>query len=151
MSIHPIYAEQIMTGHKRVEFRKRPVADDVTHVLIYATAPVCRVIGVFSIEEQISQPPRALWRDFKDVGGIAYNDLMKYYRGYTVGTGIRVKKAFAASTPLCLVKDLGIDHPPQSYRYLDKALAQRVMSSLFPQSAGTEGTGTTHQAAVVST
>ena len=39
MSIHPVYANAILTGDKKVEFRKRRLAADVTHVLVYATAP----------------------------------------------------------------------------------------------------------------
>ncbi len=138
MSIHPVYAEQILSGQKRVEFRKRPVAGDVTHVLIYATAPVRRVVGVFSVEEQVSESPRELWGAFKEVGGIAYRDLMKYYRGHSVGTGIRVKMAYTASTPLCLAEDLGINHPPQSYLYLEADLAHRALSLLLPQLTDTK-------------
>ncbi len=40
MSIHPQYANAIVEGTKRVEFRKRPLARNVTHVIVYATAPV---------------------------------------------------------------------------------------------------------------
>lgn len=150
MSIHPVYAEQILSGHKRVEFRKRPVAGDVTHVLIYATAPVRQVVGVFCVEEQVSESPRDLWGDFKEVGGIAYKDLMKYYRGHSVGTGIRVKMAYAASTPLSLAEDLGINHPPQSYLYLKADLAQRALALLLPQSTDTKVAATSHQTATVS-
>ncbi len=39
MSVHPRFAEAIMDGRKKIEFRKRPLADDVSVVWVYATAP----------------------------------------------------------------------------------------------------------------
>src|SRR5690606_16414773 len=40
MSIRPEYAERILAGTKRIEFRKRPLASDITDVIVYATTPV---------------------------------------------------------------------------------------------------------------
>lgn len=134
MSIHPGYARQIIAGTKRVEFRKRPLASDVTHVLVYATAPISHVVGVFTVEDQVSQSPQNLWGTFKDVAGIAYSDLMSYYNGHSVGTGIQVREAYAAPTPLRLMDDLGITHPPQSYRYVDKTLARNVLRDIISPS-----------------
>ena len=48
MSIHPRYAEAILSGQKRVEFRKRRLAPDVTTVLVYATQPVGVLVGRLS-------------------------------------------------------------------------------------------------------
>ena len=45
MSIHPEYAEALLDGTKTVELRKSPVAGDISHIVIYATAPVQRVLG----------------------------------------------------------------------------------------------------------
>lgn len=75
---------------------------------------------------------RALWKSFRDGAGIAYTDLMKYYRGHKLGTGIRVKEAYSSPTPLCLLEDLGIDHPPPSYRYLEDDPAKKVLLAIVP-------------------
>lgn len=136
MSIHPIYARKILDGTKRVEFRKRPIGPDVTHVLIYATAPVSQIIGVFTVREQISMSPADLWSSFKDEAGIRRRDLMTYYQGHTRGTGICVEDAFTAVTPLDLYEDLGIQHPPQSFRYICPELAQVVLNQVSTAKAG---------------
>ena len=52
MSIHPRYAHAILEGRKTVEFRKRPLAEDVTHVVIYSTVPDRAVIGYFTVDGQ---------------------------------------------------------------------------------------------------
>ena len=47
MSIYPEYADRILSGTKKVEFRKTVFRKDVTHILIYATAPSQDVVGYF--------------------------------------------------------------------------------------------------------
>ncbi len=61
MAIHPHYADAILDGRKKVEFRKRAVAEDVTTVLIYATAPVKKIIGQFEVAHTVVTTPSALW------------------------------------------------------------------------------------------
>ncbi len=59
MSIHQRWAEAIVDGRKRVEFRKRRLAEDIRTVLIYATAPTSQVIGQFTIDENDHRHPGA--------------------------------------------------------------------------------------------
>lgn len=49
ISIRPRYAHAILDGRKTVEFRKRRLAEDVTHVVIYSTRPDRAVIGFFEL------------------------------------------------------------------------------------------------------
>ena len=49
LSIRPEYAEAIFAGRKTVEFRRAPLADDVSVVVVYVTQPVGRVIGWFTV------------------------------------------------------------------------------------------------------
>jgi hypothetical protein len=39
LPIKPIYAERLMDGTKRFEFRRRPMSADVTHIVVYASSP----------------------------------------------------------------------------------------------------------------
>ena len=51
LSIKPEFAEKILDGTKKFEFRRRVhTRPEVKSVIIYATMPVGRVIGEFSIE-----------------------------------------------------------------------------------------------------
>ena len=45
LSIHPEYAYKILSGEKTHELRKVLFKKPVTHVLVYATAPISKVIG----------------------------------------------------------------------------------------------------------
>lgn len=132
LSIHPRYAESILAGAKRIEFRKRPLADDVTHVVVYATAPVSAVVGAFSVEGQHTHAPNELWRRFAEVGGIEADAFAAYYGNRDTGTGIAVGEVLRSAAPMCLRSQLGISHPPQSFRYLATETARAVLRQMNP-------------------
>ena len=48
LSIKPIYANQILAGTKKVEFRKRKFKEEVRKVYIYASVPVKQIVGYFT-------------------------------------------------------------------------------------------------------
>jgi predicted transcriptional regulator len=93
MSIRPEFANAFLSGEKVVEFRKRPVADDVSHVLIYATMPVGSLLGWFAVRGQQTMSPKGLWSTFRAVGGISKSRFFDYYDQREHGTGILVETA----------------------------------------------------------
>lgn len=124
LSIHPQYADAIMRGNKKVEFRKLPFARPVEHVVIYATAPVQRIVGTFRVARCDVAEPGELWRRYGDVGGIQRDDFDGYYGQRTSGVAIAIE---GAPIPLDLPLD-AVDQvrPPQSFTYLTMETASRV-------------------------
>ncbi|TDO14615.1 putative transcriptional regulator [Mycobacterium sp. BK086] len=120
MSVHPKYADAIMDGRKRVEFRKRRLADDVTVVWVYATAPVKRIVGYFEVGSTVTGSPRSLWRQFKTVGCIDRTDFYRYYAATSVGAGIQIKRATRLATPIPIADLLPSGVPPQSFAYVGR-------------------------------
>ncbi|WP_255606085.1 ASCH domain-containing protein [Mycolicibacterium xanthum] len=118
MSVHPRFAEAIMDGRKKVEFRKRPLADDVTVVWVYATTPIQRIIGYFEIDAVHAAKPADLWRQFAAVGCIDRVDFDRYYAGATTGAGIAIRKAVRLDVPAPIADLLPSGVPPQSYAYV---------------------------------
>ena len=129
MSIHPRYAWAILEGRKTVEFRKRRLADDVTHVVIYSTLPDRAVVGYFAVEGQVTSTPASLWGQFHDRGVIDESDFFTYYAGRDRATGIRVGAVTRLRTPLSLALDLGVPHPPQSFQYLPSDRFAKVLAA----------------------
>lgn len=118
MSIRPEFAGAILSGDKVVEFRKRPVADDVSHVLIYATMPVGALLGWFAVRGQKTMSPKRLWSTFREVGGITKSRFFEYYDQREHGTGILVESVGQFPMPVSLA-DLDTRlRPPQSFQYL---------------------------------
>lgn len=131
MSIRPEFAGQIVAGSKRVEFRKRRLADDVTHVVIYSTAPVGLVVGAFTVGEQTTAPPEALWSSFAEVGGISHEAFSAYYADRDSGTGIGVVEVYVADSDVTL-EQLGVARAPQSFQYLSHIAACTALGTMSP-------------------
>lgn len=127
LSVHPEFAQAILDGTKTVEFRKRPLAPDVTHVAVYATQPVRRVVAVFSIEEQVLDAPRRLWNKFKNVAGISQEKFLAYYEGHERGVGIMVTGLVGLVEHETLEVAFGISRPPQSFQYFEVAEASSTL------------------------
>lgn len=119
LPIKPQYAEPIMDGRKRVEFRKTVFARTPTHVVVYASSPVKKVLGYFEVEGIDIDTVEALWVKHGDIGGIAEVDYRDYYAGREYGIALAVERVIALADPITL-KALGVlGGPPQSFMYLD--------------------------------
>jgi predicted transcriptional regulator len=126
MSIHPSYAQAIMAGTKTVEFRKRAFGKDVRCVVVYATAPVRRVLGHFLVDRLITAPPADLWRRYSKVGRIAADAYWAYYGDSAEGVAIRIAEVRPLSVPRSL-RSLGYRGvAPQSYRYLARGILNQL-------------------------
>ena len=62
LSIKPEYAESILSGKKKYEFRKNIFRNkNVDTIVIYATMPVGKVIGEFKVGDILALSPSELW------------------------------------------------------------------------------------------
>ncbi len=126
MSIHPEYAEALLDGTKTVELRKSPVAADVSHIVIYATAPVQRVLGWVEAVRVEHGPPSAIWKKHGARSGIRGQAFRSYYQGHSRAVAIHVDSPRRLVAPLELsAVEEGLT-PPQSWRYLSAAAARSV-------------------------
>lgn len=118
MAIHERYAEAIMDGVKRVEFRKQRLADDIQTVWVYATAPVSKVIGHFSVDEIVQGTPKDIWDRFGAVGVIEQEAFFDYYDGRSTAIAIVVRSAERLPDPVALQEMDPRPAVPQSFAYL---------------------------------
>ena len=93
LSIKPEYAEKILNGEKKFEFRRvLPKNKDITRVIIYATMPIGKVVGEFEIAELISESPVRLWEITAEFSGITENFFDSYFEGRKIAHAIKVGK-----------------------------------------------------------
>ncbi|XFC40200.1 ASCH domain-containing protein [Stenotrophomonas indicatrix] len=119
LSIKPEYAEKILDGRKRFEFRKAlPKAQGITTVVIYATMPVGKIIGEFEVDRCISHKPKDLWAMTHEFSGITKSFFNSYFKGRTTAHAFKVKSARRYDSPLSLTEVIGTTSAPQSFRYL---------------------------------
>ncbi len=117
--VRPQYAEPLMSGQKRVEFRKKSFRARPSHVVVYASSPVQRVVGYFRVAEVDVAAVSDLWYRYSEVGGIVEEDFAAYYAGHDEGVAFTVAEVLALDEPVAL-EEIGLgSRPPQSFAYLD--------------------------------
>lgn len=119
LSIKPIYANQILNGSKKVEFRKKKFKKKVDRVYIYSSSPCKMIVGYFTIKEIVEDTPANLWNKFKDVGGIDEERFFEYYQNTDIGYSIIIKKVVLEKEqdPIEFMENFSA---PQSYIYLER-------------------------------
>lgn len=126
LPIRPKFANAIMDGTKRVEFRKVKFQRHVRHVIVYASSPVQRIIGYFSVAGIDEGSPTALWRKYQDVGGIAEAEFRDYYRSADSGIAINVGEVKPLKRPMTLGSLKRNLTAPQSFAYLDAGVMVKL-------------------------
>jgi predicted transcriptional regulator len=118
LSIHPEYAEAIFDGHKGYEFRRVLFKEDVQEVVVYATSPVKRVVGRFTIEDIYEDAPSELWTKTKALAGVTKEMFDTYFKGKPTAFAIKVSEPVRFAQPQPLSRYLASSTPPQSFCYI---------------------------------
>jgi predicted transcriptional regulator len=126
LPIHPRYADAILRGEKRVEFRRRRFGRDVEYVVVYASSPVCGIVGSFRISHIAEGCPGDIWECFNDVGAIAREDFFRYYAGAERAVAIGIERVCVLGEALPLRKLSSSLKAPQSYTYLTREHVDRL-------------------------
>jgi predicted transcriptional regulator len=122
LSIKPEYAEKIFDGSKRFEFRRRIYKNEqIKSVIVYASAPISKVIGEFEIETVHFDNLKSLWDFTNEFAGITEEFYLEYFSGKESGYAIEVKQVRKYGEPLSIRESFGIA-PPQSFAYVDSIL-----------------------------
>lgn len=120
LAIHPEFASLIMDGYKKYELRRRfPL--EATEVLLYATTPVCKVVGSFRVGQIHTMATERL---YNFLGGaketkLLPKDYYRYFYKQEFATGVEVLSPEKFPEPLSL-SHFGIKYPPQSWCYVTK-------------------------------
>lgn len=129
-SIKPIFAQAILSGEKKYEFRRGSIKKDIEFILIYASAPTKAFVGFARVEQIVSGSPRSLWRIAGREGGISYRDFMNYFDGKGQGHAIKIKEIYKFDMdidPAQIIEDF---RPPQSFMYVEDAFLDRLCEVL---------------------
>lgn len=126
MPIQPQYANPIIEGRKKVEFRKTKFRTPPSHVVIYMSSPVSSVVGYFEVTHVETAPVEALWEKYSAVGCIGEDDFVAYYGERDEGVVLGVGEVVVLAEPIPL-SDLGLSsRPPQSFCYVQRDILGRI-------------------------
>lgn len=128
LSIKPIYAEKIITGQKKYEFRKS-IFKESSHVekaFIYSSSPMKKIIGYFEVGEIISKHPKKLWDKYHEFAGIDEKPFFEYYKNKDKGFAITIQNFQEFNPPIDPFIEFDNFKAPQSYYYVsDDFLADK--------------------------
>lgn len=116
------YAQRILSGRKRYEYRKRLAARNLDVIYIYEVAPVSAVVGMVEVVEQGYEDEYDLWERTCDQSGMSpvewfrYIALAERIAYYELANPVRFPKPIPLSY-------FGLEHAPQSFAYVPEELA----------------------------
>lgn len=119
LSIKPEYAEKIFSGEKKYEFRKVGFKNQsIQTVVVYATMPVGKIIGEFSIKQIHKDEPKKIWKKTKKYSGVEESFFNDYYDGKEYAIAIEIDKPILYKKPINPKDEYDNFVAPQSFKYL---------------------------------
>lgn len=125
ISIHPQHVEKIMSGEKRYEYRKL-VPSNIQYMLVYATAPVKKVVALIEVETIIKASPKELWNVTKEYSGISKEFFMNYFSNCDMAYAIKFKSVYKLDHPRPLTFFKDVARAPQSFVYSRENIEELV-------------------------
>ena len=120
LSIRPTFCQSIFEGKKVYEYRKRVFKrTDVGKVYIYATKPICRIVGYFTIDEVIEDKKSYMWEKTHKDGGINKEYFDAYFKNCDMAHAIKIGEVVKLDNPIDPKKVIKSFTAPQNYRYVD--------------------------------
>lgn len=142
LSILPEWAEAILEGKKKWEYRRiPPKVETGTRIVMYATGNRKEILGDFFVEKILKQPINELIEQTLSETPHQVEDIHSYFTGLKIGSAIKIKdpKRYKKNISLNQIKDDIPDFvPPQSFRYLTDARFKPLMDKL-PKRVSTIG------------
>lgn len=119
LSIKPEFVEKIFSGLKKYEFRRVIFKSrNVSRIVVYASSPVQRVVGEFSVGDVIELGKQRLWRKTREHAGIDKPYFDSYFSGSEKAFAIKIERPHRYTTPFPLKALSHSLRPPQSFVYL---------------------------------
>lgn len=119
LSIKPQFVDEIVAGRKRFEFRKHGFKKPVRNIYIYASSPVCRIIGEFELGAIIEDKPEELWNRTRDYSGISKAFFDEYFSAHDVGYALEIKMFKKYPEPFNPYSNNRKFRAPQSFCYIE--------------------------------
>lgn len=123
ISIRPNFCQLIFDGKKLYEYRKRVFTrSDVDRVYIYASKPISKIVGYFTIKRIIDDSPSMVWDMTHEDGGISKKYFLDYFKGHSVAYAIEIGEVVELDIPINPKEVIQGFTAPQNYCYVDRDL-----------------------------
>ncbi len=127
ISIKPKFANQILFGVKKFEYRKTSIDKTTTHIVLYMTAPIKRIVGLVSVKKVLSGSPNMIWEKTKSEAGIVRSFYREYFKDTKIAYAIELSEVIPFNhwiNPKEIIHDF---RPPQSFKYIDNNFFTQIL------------------------
>ena len=119
LSIRPTFCQMIFDGQKRFEYRKRVFNRlNVDKVYVYASKPISKIVGYFTIKRIIEDSPSMVWELTHEHGGISKKQFNDYFKGCKMAHAIEIDEVVELGTPIVPKEVIKNFTAPQNFMYL---------------------------------
>lgn len=131
LSIKPEFVEEIIAGRKSYEFRKKGFKERVQKIYVYATRPVCRIIGEFTLGDILEGSPDYIWSLTNKRAGISRDYFYEYFENHNSAIALEIRSFIRYDEPLNPYLVFERFTPPQSFCYVRKELSDIILVPFF--------------------
>lgn len=124
--IKPMYTDRILSGEKTYELRRRLPKKELTHVLIYSTHPVGKVVGYAKVQGVVKGSVKDLWNKLHSNFGICEEDYFSYFEGCEEAKAIKFSEVRKFIRPFKLSEISEELSVPQSFCYMDRDIFSKI-------------------------
>ncbi|MBB5736420.1 putative transcriptional regulator [Xanthomonas arboricola] len=122
ISLEPRHAQNILSGEKKVELRRRaPRVSPGTVIWMYAKMPEGSVVGHATVKKIHEASPQYLWKRFKNQVGVSKAEFFEYFSCRATGVAIELQDTRRLENPVSLKQLRSVDEsfqPPQFFKHL---------------------------------
>ena len=118
LAINPEFANKIIQGDKKYEFRTRVAKKNIDCIVIYMTSPVKKVVAEVYVRSVIHHKPEELWEITKEHAGISKEYFEEYFLDRQIAYAYELGEVTVFEEPRTL-GEYGCNHAPQSFMYLN--------------------------------
>lgn len=130
ISIKPDFIKKILSGKKTYEFRRQPwTQKTIVRAYIYASSPIQKIIGYFTVNKIIKGYPEDLWAHCKEEAGIEEFDFFEYFKGVKLAYAIKIADLMLFIPPIEPERLIPRFHAPQNFSYIKNRIRKEVANT----------------------
>lgn len=132
LPIKPKYASLILAGSKKIELRRSWPTQRVGVLVLYASSPIQKLVGLAYVENVVECDLPALWKLAVENGaGVTYEELKLYLREKRQAFGVMINRVEVAANALNPWEVFENFSPPQSPSFIQPPDFQKILQKMF--------------------
>ena len=124
LSIKPQFVNEIIAGRKGYEFRKQGFKQEVAIIYVYASSPICRIVGEFELGDILEGTPEHIWSLTANRSGISKSYFDHYFMSRDISFALEIRSFKHYKTPIDPYTSIEGFHAPQSFCYTEEYLSK---------------------------